>query len=59
MSYKNPGAYTVRYLFVICDFYSLETEKVEIAFSWVEPSRLTIWNLFDIGPQMQRDDCHI
>jgi hypothetical protein len=24
----------------------------EVDFSWVEPLNPTIWNLFDIGPQM-------
>jgi hypothetical protein len=52
---RRPGAYGVRYLFVICGFSLAETENPEARFSWVEPLKPTIWNLFDIGAKLTSD----
>jgi len=43
------GAYGVRYLFVIGGFSIAETENLRNQFSWDEPLKWSVWNLFDIG----------
>ena len=55
MYYKNPGAYGVPYLFVICGFSLPETQTVSLARRSLVRRRLlgrtletTIWTLFDI-----------
>jgi hypothetical protein len=47
MSSKKPGAYGVRYLFVILAFSIVEMVDLTEPFSWVEPSSRRGPNPFD------------
>src|SRR5438046_7874699 len=56
MYYGNPGAYTVRYLFVIYSFSFAETEDLQSDFSWVEPLNVRGPNLFDTAPKTDQKE---